>query len=217
MQGFADAAGKYQLLVDGGVTNSRLYFNLGNAYLEGGDVGKAIANYLRSLHIEPTLRAAQSNLARARALVQSQSEAEPAAESASASIAQFAAIGNAWLNSRFSPYAVFVVMVVAWAAIWISVALRLCGARFPWKTIAAVASVTFALAAVSTFISSRAGEQQLAVVVTTPSTSGASAEPSANVKAGEVVEIVQKRGDSTRIRTDGGATQWLPSETIEAI
>jgi hypothetical protein len=215
-QGFAVAADKYQLLVDSGVRNSRLYFNLGNADLESGDAGKAIANYLRCLRIDSTMRAAQTNLARARALVEPQSEAKDAS-SRSAPTAEYAAIGNAWLNSLVSPHAVFVVMVAAWAAIWIAIALWLCGVRFPWKTASAFASVVFALAATSTFLSSATAERQVAVIVGVPSASGASVESLAKVKTGEVVEIVQKRGDSTRVRTEDGATAWLPSEAVEAI
>jgi tetratricopeptide (TPR) repeat protein len=216
-QGFADAAGKYQLLVDGGVTNSRLYFNLGNAHLEGGDAGKAIANYLRCLRINPTLGAARTNLARARVLVEPQSEAKDTAGAQGVSSAKYAAMGNAWLNSRVSPYAVFVVMIAAWAAIWIAVALRLCGVRLPWKTAALFASVVFAVAATSTFVSSTTAERQVAVVVAVPSAAGTKAEFPTKMKAGEVVEIVQKRGDSTRVRTEDGATEWLPSATVEAI
>lgn len=215
-QGFADAVGKYQLLVDGGVTNGRLYFNLGNAYLEAGDPAKAIANYLRCLKIDPTLRAAQTNLARARAIVGPQSETKETS-SQRLSSAKYAALGNAWLNSCVSPHAVFVVMLASWTVIWIAVALRLCGVHLLWKTMAALASVVFAVAGTSTLISSIAAERQVAVVVAVPSTSATGAGSPVKIKAGEVVEIVQKRGESTRVRTEDGATEWLPSETVEAI
>ncbi len=45
---FTTAAEKYQLLVDSGIHNSRLYLNLGNAYLQSNRLGKAIANYERA-------------------------------------------------------------------------------------------------------------------------------------------------------------------------
>ena len=44
-QAFVDATEKYQVLVDAGIRNSRLYFDLANAYLESGQTGRAIANY----------------------------------------------------------------------------------------------------------------------------------------------------------------------------
>ena len=67
-QAFADAAEKYQLLVDNGVQNSRLFFNTANAYLESGDTARAIANYHRSLRLDPTNRDARTNLAYAESL-----------------------------------------------------------------------------------------------------------------------------------------------------
>src|SRR5262249_38280500 len=97
------------------------------------------------------------------------------------------------------------------------VAVRLCGVHLPWKTAATVASIAFTIAAVSTFFSTMAAEREVAVLVAAPSATGASADLSAKVKTGEVVEIVQKRGDSTRIRTADGATAWLPSEAVEAM
>jgi hypothetical protein len=87
----------------------------------------------------------------------------------------------------------------------------------PWKTVAALASVVFAFAATSVFISSNAAVRQVAVVVAAPSASAAGAESPVKIKAGELVEIVQKRGDSTRVRTEDGATEWVASETVEAI
>ena len=44
---------KYQTLVDSGVQNSQLYFNLGNAYVQSDSVGRAIANYQRAAKLRP--------------------------------------------------------------------------------------------------------------------------------------------------------------------
>ena len=41
---FEDAARIYQQLVSLGTHNSRLYYNLGNAYFMQGDVGRAVLN-----------------------------------------------------------------------------------------------------------------------------------------------------------------------------
>ncbi len=45
---FSRAAEKYQQLVDSGIENAKLYFNLANAYLKSGQLGRALANYERS-------------------------------------------------------------------------------------------------------------------------------------------------------------------------
>ena len=68
-QEFADAAEKFELLRHSGVRNSRLFLNLGNAYLQSGQTGRAIANYRRSLQIDPTNQTAQANLTYAEGLV----------------------------------------------------------------------------------------------------------------------------------------------------
>src|SRR5687767_5401361 len=44
---FAEAAVKFEVLVDAGVRNGRLYYDLGNAYLQAGRIGQAIVNYRR--------------------------------------------------------------------------------------------------------------------------------------------------------------------------
>ncbi len=62
-QSFAKAADKYQLLVESGVDNSKLYVNLANAYFQSGQSGKAIANYLRALKLDATNPDARANLA----------------------------------------------------------------------------------------------------------------------------------------------------------
>lgn len=213
-QGFADAADKYQLLVSDGVANSRLYFNLGNAYLESGQTGRAIANYLRCLRIEPTMREAQVNLAYAKKMLQTPAEAKRS----DSSFAAYAAIGNKWLNSRVSPHTVFVVMIVAWTAVWAFIGARLLGFRFPWKSATCAAIVVFILTAASSTLSWQTAERQMAVVVQAPVASGAKTDvAAAKVSQGEVVELVQKRGGSIRVRTGNGETIWLPNDSVEVI
>jgi tetratricopeptide (TPR) repeat protein len=208
-QGFADAADKYQLLVDGGVTNSRLYFNLANSYLESGQTGKAVANYLRCLRIDPTMREAQLNLAYAKKMLHTPASSADAKGSES-SVVAYAQIGNVWLNSRVSPLAMFVATVVAWVAVWTFIGVRLLGYRFPWKSATCAAMLMFILAGTSSALSWQTVERQVAVVVQ-------ASAANAGVSLGQVVEPIQKRGDSTRVRTETGDTIWLPSDSVEII
>ncbi|MCA9159760.1 MAG: BatD family protein, partial [Planctomycetales bacterium] len=59
---FQSAASKYQLLVDSGIRNGKLYADLGNAYLQCGELGYAIVNYERALRFEPNNRQVAVNL-----------------------------------------------------------------------------------------------------------------------------------------------------------
>ena len=56
------AAVKYQQLIASGIRNSKLYFNLGNAQLQAGHLGRAIANYYRARTLDRSLEAARTNL-----------------------------------------------------------------------------------------------------------------------------------------------------------
>lgn len=60
---FAEAATAYQTLLDSGVRNSQLYYNLGNAYLKQEEVGQAILNYRRAARLDPRDADLRANLA----------------------------------------------------------------------------------------------------------------------------------------------------------
>ena len=62
MDGFSEASKKYQMLVDSGVKNSKLFANLGNVYMQSGELGRAIANYRMAKWMAPGNRQVESNL-----------------------------------------------------------------------------------------------------------------------------------------------------------
>ena len=53
---------KYNTVNELGVSNSSLYYNLGNAYLLNGNIGQAIASFKRSLQYDSSNAEAQNNL-----------------------------------------------------------------------------------------------------------------------------------------------------------
>ncbi len=63
---FRSAAQRLERIVTSGVVNGRLEFNLGNCYLQAGDVGKAILHYRRALRLIPRDPLLANNLAEAR-------------------------------------------------------------------------------------------------------------------------------------------------------
>jgi len=61
------AAGQFQALIgDHGIENGHLYYNMGNAYFEAGDIGKAILSYRRAEKLMPGSTDLQYNLKQAR-------------------------------------------------------------------------------------------------------------------------------------------------------
>lgn len=69
---FAEAADGYTALIDRGITNGDLYYNLGNAYMKLGELGRAILCYRRAERFLPRDEDLQSN--RALALQQRRDE-----------------------------------------------------------------------------------------------------------------------------------------------
>ncbi len=63
----AEAIRAYETLVSQGMDDPALYFNLGNAYYQNGELGQAILNYRRATQLAPRDADIQHNLALARA------------------------------------------------------------------------------------------------------------------------------------------------------
>ena len=55
-----------RIIKEGGVRNAKLYYNVGNAYLLKGDVGRAVVNYRRSESLDGSNSDVKKNLAFAR-------------------------------------------------------------------------------------------------------------------------------------------------------
>jgi hypothetical protein len=63
---FRSAAQRFESIVAGGVVNGRLQYNLGNCYLQAGDVGEAILHYRRAQRFIPRDPLLADNLSQAR-------------------------------------------------------------------------------------------------------------------------------------------------------
>ncbi len=69
---FRESSDKLQLLVDSGIRNGKLYYNLGNAYLSAGALGKAILSYRRAETLIAGDGQLEANLRFARSLRRNQ-------------------------------------------------------------------------------------------------------------------------------------------------
>ena len=63
---YAEAVQQYEALIGLGYRDAALHYNLSNAYLEDGDLGRAILNYLRAEELSPRDPDIQDNLEIAR-------------------------------------------------------------------------------------------------------------------------------------------------------
>lgn len=69
-EAFRQSAREWQRVIDAGASNGTVHFNLGNAYLQSGDLGRAIASYLRAERSMPGDPDLEQNLSQARSAVQ---------------------------------------------------------------------------------------------------------------------------------------------------
>lgn len=68
-ESFRRSANRFQVLVNDGIVNGRLWFNLGNANVQSGEIGRAIAAYRSAQKYMPSDGRLQANLTHARTLV----------------------------------------------------------------------------------------------------------------------------------------------------
>jgi hypothetical protein len=109
-------------------------------------------------------------------------------------------------------------MISAWTLAWAFIGARLLGFRILWKTAVSVAALTVLLTAASSALSWQMAERPQAVIVQVPAAASTNGDgATAKLSLGEIVEPVQKRGDSIRVRTVSGDTLWLPAESVEVI
>ncbi|MCA9242130.1 MAG: BatD family protein, partial [Planctomycetales bacterium] len=221
-QAFQQAADKYQLLVDSGVTNSRLCVNLANAYLQSGQPGRAIVSYRRALRIDPTNHTARSNLSVAVQSLGESSSSQQAAMTESGVLGLTSAV-KSQLSHAVRPRTLVVLGVCCWIVAWLAVGLRLFTTRFPWKTLAAT-SLLIAAASTGLYSLSVADNSDRDAIVQTsaitlregdgdrfPAVSGA------ELHEGQTVTLVKQRGDWLKVRSESGQTGWLPCQTVEVI
>jgi tetratricopeptide (TPR) repeat protein len=68
-ESFRRASNRYQILVDDGIKNGKLWYDLGNAQLQSGEIGEAIAAYRSAQRFIPSNGRLVTNLEYARSLV----------------------------------------------------------------------------------------------------------------------------------------------------
>lgn len=138
---FAQAASGFQRVVDSGVANGDLYYNLGNALVQSGEVGRGIGAYLNANALLPSDERISSNLAHARSLVAGARTGEP-----QTGLLDRASGSWKWLSLSTRSWGA----AIAWLLVWLVVAAGVTTkwtTRVPWRlSITAAAAVCAALA-----------------------------------------------------------------------
>lgn len=209
---FMKSAELYQLLADVPLANGELNYNLGNAWIQAGNPGKAIAALLDAQMLLPGDARVADSLAHARTQVESAS-----AMTQSAAPLDRAAAWWAWL----SPSARALAATALWLALWIVVAGGVWtrwSARVPWR------SVIASLAACSAIVTGTCVADAVRTtlhppgVITSETTvarkgngEGFSAAFSEPLKRGMEFTLIEARPQWIHVRLQDGQSAWVRS------
>ncbi|MGD9763675.1 MAG: BatD family protein [Candidatus Binatia bacterium] len=212
---YADAVRAYEAVRDAGWESGALFFNLGNAYMKNGELGRGLANYERAARLLPRDPDVAANLSFAREQAQLE---EPAAPLWRRIIAPLAARATgAELASAF---------LIAWLALWAALALRYAVGRRRGGALGYVAAAASVLAlAIGLSFGRRMVEIESAsrAVVIANEDLPARFEPSATgtehfiVTPGAGVDVLETRNGWLQVRRADGRRGWLPADAVELL
>ena len=215
---YAEAAQQYEALIDLGYRDAALHYNLGNAYLESGDLGRAILNYLRAEELSPRDPDIQANLELARSGTVDQLQAE--GDSLVASISDF---GRRWATTMEFGAAALLLWVVAGLALCLLIIWPAMRGRRLMRSMAVAAFVVMLapLVLLLSMLYSNPYENTGVVTARTVevlSGPGTQYGEAFTLHSGAQVRLVDSRHGWRHVALPGGELEgWLPSHAIEAV
>lgn len=215
---FAEAAQQYENLIAMGYEDTALYYNLGNAYIEGSDPGRAILNYLKAEEISPRNRNVRDNLELARSMTLDRIETERDSLVESVSY-----LGRRWVT----PAELGAMALLLWAigSLVISGLLvwRTAPFRAVLRTVGGVSWVTALLAFALLLNMIYANPYDSAGVVTAGSVDALSGPgfqytEEFTLHSGAQVRLLDTRQGWIQVALPGGEISgWMPAHTVEAV
>ena len=213
------AAQAFQQLVDQGINNSALFYNLGNAYFRTGDVGRSILNYLRAERLAPRDSDISENLRVARNMI----EDDIPTPDDTGSIRDFVG-ANTWMTVN----ELALIAIVLWFLTVGLVILFLVTDRKRWRPwgnyfiVGAGALLAVSSISLVTRMTSEGFDENMAVIVAESvdivSGPGAQFPADFTLHSGTEGRLVESRGNWTKfVFSDGELDGWVPANAIESV
>ena len=220
---YASSAEKLQLIVDSGVTNAGLFFDLASAQLGAGDAAAAIANYRRSLRYAPANQSYWLGLARAESSLTGDGAIPRSGFEGNAALEKVRPINDVIL--RFvSPNWMLAVAVIAWSLAWLVIASRIFTVTSFWKMSSACLFLVAVLASLSYGIRVHQFCVDDTAVLTNASVQlragdGEEFETIAEPEqtAGMLVRVIDRRDGWQKVELPSGAIGWASESDCEEI
>lgn len=208
------AIGRYRQLVQSGIHNGYLYYNLGNCHLRLRDVGESIYWLRMAERWIPRDSRLRANLRFARTQPRSKFPPPPASELVRTLLFFHFLIP---LDTRLASFLLF------WNLLWIALILGLYIPVFRRRWLFAflgVASAVFGVSSGWDLYRDKVVEEGVILLDVVARKGAASlydpafTEP---VSAGVEVNVLDKREKFTEVRFPGGAVGWIPSESVRVL
>ncbi|MDP7006308.1 MAG: hypothetical protein QF718_08885 [Phycisphaerales bacterium] len=213
-ESFRRSAGRFQILVDDGIENGKLWYNLGNAQLQAGEVGEAIAAYRSGQRYIPSDGRLKANLRYARSIVSNPIKGED-----TSSIMKRLAFWHEALPTHVR----LTIGIIFWFTFWSIISIRIFRMIPGFKT----ASVAFGSVAIAFGISVGADlisqHQDHGVLIASEAIirkgNGMNYAPMLKnpIQEGVEFEIIEKRPDWLHIKLPNGSTGWIQEENVQIV
>ena len=215
---YAEAAQQYGELVDRGYGEASVYYNLGNAYLESGDLGRAILSYLRARKLAPRDSDIRTNLDLARSMTVDRVTAERGSLIESVSF-----LGRRWATPSELGTGSLLLGIVTGLAIGALLVWRKLSLRSTIRTLAAVSAVATAASFLLLLSMVFADPNDNTGIVTAEAVDvvsgpGPQYSEEFTLHSGAQVRLTDSRHGWWRVALPGGGLQgWVPAHAIEKV
>ncbi len=215
-ESFLDAARTYEAIASMGFRNANLYVDAGNAYLLGGDIGRAVLSFRRADDIRPYDQAVKAGLADARERVQVAVALSPGSRSV-----QFV---TAWRRLIPAP-TMIAAFAVLYASAWLVAMVNAARPGLIPRAIGVGLGVSAGLVVGLVVIDHRVHDGTRAGVVIAEGITARNG-PSASVydptfttplRPGVELMILESRDGWHRVRLADARETWLPAYAIERV
>jgi hypothetical protein len=210
-----EAADGFQGLVDDGVVNGRLLYNLGNTHLRLNQVGRAILNYRRAEQLIPADDRLVEGLRVARSIRRTDIP-----------VAGRSALIHALLFWHYQTtfHGRALVGLVFYVLFWLAAVGATLRRHFAWRYVLAILLVVWVSLGISAGVSAYGASHWregvvLAGDVTVAKDPGVGSSPEFKEKLQQGVEfeLLEQQARWYHIRLPNGKTGWIPQETAELI
>jgi len=215
---FDEAVDIYEAIVEAGIADKALYYNLGNAYFKQGNLGRTILNYRRACRLNPRDSDVTGNLAVARAQTLDRLDT-----SAGSGLTNLVQVAEEWLPLREA--AVLALMLWLLIGVFVTTAILSRALRRHSLWAAGILGIFLIMGLFSManryYVANTASPAVIiAREINVTSGPGSSEQyvVEFNLHSGAEVQIVERRPGWRQIALPGNDFKgWVPAEAVETV